>query len=209
MTSKSTPLSIRIIYYLTQFVFWATLLGALLAVFFLGAGTLGLFKETTDTSLDIPLRLELEETGTMTAYGKTYQVEIQDAVGTFKFSGLPRRVTTVVMFGALGFLALIISVIWFFRKFIINVKQGLYFTERNIGYLKKMSYCLLGLWIYILIISNISAGFFMTTLEFDTVQFKGSKSESGPLLFGALFIWVLSHIFSKGVKLQQEQDLTI
>ena len=209
MKTKNNPLSIKIIYYLTQFIFWITILGTVLMLFFFTGNVTGMFSEDTETSLDIPVRIHVEETGTFTAYGQTYDVKIQDATGKFEFTGLPKQVYGLTLVSVVILLALLLAVIWYFRKFIINVYRGVYFDQSNISYLKKMAYSLFIMWCYLLVVSNVTAGFIMSTTEFDSVRFAGSKSDSSALLFSALFIWVLSHIFSKGMKLEQEQELTI
>ena len=209
MKSKNNPLSIKIIYYLTQFTFWVTILGAVLMLFFFTGNVTGLFSEDTETGLDVPVRLNVEETGTFTAYGKTYDVKIQDARGRFEFTGLPRKVYGFILVSVVILLAMLLAAIWYFRKFIINVYRGIYFDPSNISYLKRMAYSLFIIWCYLLVVSNISAGFIMSTTEFESISFAGTKSDSSAILFGALFIWVLSHIFSKGMQLEQEQELTI
>lgn len=209
MTTKKSPLSIKIIYYLTQFLFWMTLLAsAFLILFFIGHLS-GLLHGDTETALDLPVRMEFLETGSFTANGQQYEVTIKDATGTFEFNGLPKSVVAVTLLVTLGFIGLGLSEILFFRKFITNVYNGIYFTEENIGHLKKMAYILMAAWIYILLISALASGFAMSTLEFEHLRFTGIKSDSSGILFGALFLWVLSHIFSKGVQLQTEHELTV
>jgi len=210
MKSNTSPLSIKIIYYLTQFAYWMAMLGsAFVLLFFIGHLT-GLIHGDTDTALDIPVRVDLLESGTLEAYGQQYQVVLKDASGTFEFSGLPKPVVAMVLLLTLGLVALGITAIVFFRKFIKNVYRGFYFTAENIGYLKKMAYTLMAIWFYILVVSNVASGFAMSTMDFEHIKFTGIKTDnSSSVLFAALFLWVLSHIFSQGLQLKTENELTV
>lgn len=209
MKPNKSPLSIKIIYYLTQFAFWSAMLGsAFILLFFVGHLT-GVLHDDTETALDIPVRFDLLETGTLEAYGQQYQVVLKDASGTFEFNGLPKPVIAVVLLLTLGLIALGVTEIVFFRKFIKNVYQGFYFTAENIGYLKKMAYTLMGIWLYILIVSNVASGFAMSTMDFEHIKFTGIRTDSSSVLFAALFLWVLSHIFSQGLQLKTENELTV
>lgn len=209
MDSKSTPLSIKVIYYITQIAFWCTVAGGAIIIVIIMTNLMGGSIGGSETSVSIPIKLNIEETGVMQLDGQDYNVNIFDASGTFKFDQLPPQVLGFMMPFGLGLIVLVLLAIWFFRKLIINVRNGDYFNTKNISYLKYMAYSLMGLWAFILVVSNIFAGFVINTIEFDSVSFSGIKSESSHLLFGALFLWVLSHIFSTGVKLQKEQELTI
>ena len=46
-------------------------------------------------------------------------------------------------------------------------------------------------------------------LEFETVVFDGIREDKSVMLVAALLLWVLAHIFIKGVEIKEDQELTI
>jgi hypothetical protein len=46
-------------------------------------------------------------------------------------------------------------------------------------------------------------------VEFDTITINYQLSDNSGLLIGALILWVLAHVFMKGVEMRKEQALTI
>ncbi len=102
--------------------------------------------------------------------------------------------------------------LWIFRTFIKNVKKGKIFSIKNISLLKRISYVLLGSWLVHLVYAQFILYFITRHFKFTHVQMitdsYGLNSYAG-ILWIALFIWVLAHIFITGLKLQQEKDLTV
>ncbi len=46
-------------------------------------------------------------------------------------------------------------------------------------------------------------------LNFENIRITDEIPDYSGILFAALLLWVLAHIFETGLKLQQEKDLTI
>ena len=89
------------------------------------------------------------------------------------------------------------------------MKKHLIFTEDNIQHLKNVAYAILGLWIFIIVYMRIMYQSVAKHVEFEHVEILNDFPNFVGLLMVALFIWVLSHIFMTGVKLQEEQNLTV
>ena len=94
-------------------------------------------------------------------------------------------------------------VFFIFRKLIRNVKRGNPFTTDNIKLLKKFS-------IGILVIGIVGITRTLTEQLFSTFQ-------DAPIFYYkyswyliiAIIVWSLTHVFSIGLNLQKEKDLTI
>jgi hypothetical protein len=46
-------------------------------------------------------------------------------------------------------------------------------------------------------------------IRFEHLEISSNMNSYGFLLIAALFLWVLSHVFLTGVKLQDDQNLTV
>ena len=93
-----------------------------------------------------------------------------------------------------------------FWPFIKNVKEGKIFTLGNIALLKRIAYILLGLWIFTILYMRIACYYISNRLEFEHVRITDEFSNYKWLLFSALFLWEMAHIFMTGARLQEEKD---
>lgn len=71
-------------------------------------------------------------------------------------------------------------------------------------------------WLYAVVAVLITAlatalmfDLFSGDLQFDTIEIISDVQTFPAILLGALFIWVLSHIFMKGCELQDETNFTV
>lgn len=103
----------------------------------------------------------------------------------------------------------IILITHFFSKFMSLIYNGKYFEIETIKFLKWISYLLLFIFlvgIFSEFLISIDSSFndsFSSNLNFQA----DNISLSLPIF--ALILWVLSHIFSQGVKMKKLNDLTI
>ncbi|MAJ05363.1 MAG: hypothetical protein CL827_00685 [Crocinitomicaceae bacterium] len=103
----------------------------------------------------------------------------------------------------------IILITHFFSKFMNLVYNGKYFEIETIKFLKWISYLLLSIYlvgIFSEFLISIDSNFndsLSSNLNFQA----DNISLSLPIF--ALILWVLSHIFSQGVKMKKLNDLTI
>ena len=104
---------------------------------------------------------------------------------------------------------MIIFLFYTFRKFIKNVKQGFVFTFDNIHLLKKLSYGIAGFWLFAIAYMQIMYYYVARKIAIENVEVTSEFSNFSGILFLAIFIWVLAHIFETGLKLKEENELTI
>ena len=103
----------------------------------------------------------------------------------------------------------IILIAHFFSKFMSLIYNGKYFEIETIKFLKWISYMLLFIFLvgifseFLITIDSSFKDSLSSNLNFQT----DNISLSLPVF--ALILWVLSHIFSQGVKMKKLSDLTI
>lgn len=203
------PLSIRIIYWLTSFVFWLMLLLGV-AVFIANIVLLtDMFTENIQLRIQMPVPIEVVENGTLHVMNSDLTVRIEDAYGKLYLVDTPIFITRVVARIIFVMLMLALYMTWRAKQFITNVKNGLVFEKDNISNLKQIAYGLAGLWILSRIYMVIIYQFFIKYLEFDTITVGGELISNNGMLWAAMLLWALGHIFIKGNEMKQEQALTI
>lgn len=209
MKTHKTPLSINILYWLSNFFL------VMLSLVFLLAIGLNIFIYTgafdNNPAIDIPFPVEIDfkETGDLLVNNQELEVELIDAKVRLKILNPPDNI-----FKAMGFImiyGIVFSVLLvvIFRKFIKNVKAGIIFTVENINLLKFLSYGLVALWVFQAILMRVFYFFMAIQLEFKDTSLRVDFTQYSSALIIALVIWVLAHIFLRGVRLQEEKDLTI
>lgn len=208
METKKTPQSVKIIYWITQFLFWLFSVSAIIAVFF---GIALIFNLLDDVNLNIglPVEAQVVESGLFQIGSESSSVQLKEMIGKLEFERVPSFLKR--LYGLFMIIALCITFYLFltFRKFIIHVYQGLYFDRKNIMLLKRIAYGLLGLWIFIVFYAYFQYFFLVKNLQFESVTFNGKVETYPAILICALIVWVLSHVFQKGVEIENENELTI
>ncbi|MFC1731020.1 hypothetical protein ACFL6I_11865, partial [candidate division KSB1 bacterium] len=86
---------------------------------------------------------------------------------------------------------------------------GKYFEIENIRHLKYLSIWIIGLWLSIKIYLSIFYYLVKSNIEYNGITIADQVQEHNYLLIIALFIWVLSHIFKKGIELEDTQKYTV
>lgn len=209
MKTSKTPLSINVIYWITQFVFWMFIIISGAAFIFNIVLYTDFFGNDLQLHTRFPVKVDILETGSLYLNGRNIKVELVEGVTQIHFFNTPlflaRWIGTALMLACF----LILYTSFSFRKFISNVRKQIIFVESNIQHLKNMAYALLALWFFIIVYMRIMFQVIGSKLEFEHVAFTDDYPNFAGILMAALFIWVLSHIFMHGVKLQSEQDLTV
>lgn len=204
-----TPISINIIYWLMNIVFVLFIIICAVSLVFNVLVYTDFFGTDMQLHTRFPVKVDFLETGVL-HYGKMdVKVELVDATSQIHFFNTPsfltRKIAPIILYVMLlGF-----YMTWIFRRFIINVKKGEIFNVKNISLLKNLSYALLVLWISTIIYMRIIYYYIVVPLEFDSIRVSDDFDNYPGILFLALFIWIISHIFVTGVRLQQDKDLTI
>lgn len=202
------PISVKIIYWMTNVIFWIYAIASLFAIFFAGALIIGLLNKT-QLHVGMPIAMDLSEIGLLEYNGQSVDVEFVEMYGKIHFIDAPSEVTRV--FGIFMLLALTLGLYIFmtFKKFITNVYHGEYFDRSNILLLKRISYALIAGWLFAVFYAMFQKFYFLKHLTFESIHVSGEYQTFNGVLIAALLLWVLSHIFQKGVELERENKLTI
>ena len=209
MKAQKAPLSIRIMLWLTNISVVLLMLIAAASILFnilLYTGSLG---DNLQLHTQFPVKVDFMEEGTLDMNNDTIKVMFVEATTKIHFIDTPVFIANKV--------AIILSIITFgilyimllFRKFIKNVKNGLTFNISNIKILKKISYSIVFFWIFTEIYMHLYYYYIATRVEFENVKISTDINNYSGILFLALAIWILAHIFIKGLEIKEENDLTI
>jgi hypothetical protein len=210
METIKKPLSIKVIYWITNITFWIYVAVTLLAFILV---TVLLFSEldTLQLHVGIPVKVNVIEEGSLdlNMLSSFANVKLVEMTGKVHFVDTPPEVGRVYSVIIFSLVILILYIFIILKRFIGNVYNGLYFDMRNISLLKRISYALVIIWIYLVFYAYFQYYFLVINMNLDTVEFTGDVQTYPVILLVALIIWVLSHIFMKGCELQEEHNSTI
>lgn len=209
MKTSKTPLSINVIYWITQIVFGLILVVCAGAIVFNVLLFTDFFGNDLQLHTRFPVKVNILEEGYLYLNNTNIKVELVEAVTQIHFFNTPMFLARWIGTALMLTIFFIMYIMFSFRRFIINVKKHLIFTEDNIQHLKNIAYAILGLWIFTIVYMRIMYQSVAKHVEFKHVEILNDYPNFAGLLMAALFIWVLSHIFMTGVKLQEEQNLTV
>lgn len=209
MEKQKTPLSFHVIYWVMNIVtglFAFVCLAAIVLYVMLWTGFLG---ENLQLHIDMPGQFSFSNAGTMEYEGGRVEVELVEATARLHFANTPLSIARKFILIMMGVCALMMYIIWTFRQFVANVRASKVFTISNILSLQNISYAILGLWVYTIVFRRVAYYYITARLDFENVEVMSDFNSYPWMLMAALFLWVLSHILIKGLKLREEQDLTI
>ena len=209
MKSGKKPLSIKIIYWLTQIAFWLVVLVFFAAIAINVALQAELFGDDMQLHTVLPVQVNYTEKGTLHIDQTVQEVAFVEAIGKLHFINTNEYLAK--WFGVVLLVAIFILLYIFlmFKNFISNVYRGIIFERYNIRMLQKISYGLVGLWLFFKVYSWLFYYFLARHIEFEHLEITGDINSYGGILLAALLLWVLSHIFMRGVKLREKQELTV
>ena len=203
------PLSIRILYWLTNVIFWLMIVISI-AVFVVNLILLtDIFTEDIQLRVQMPVPIEVVEDGSVSLPNGELTVRVEEAYGKLHLVDTPIFITRIVARILFVMVMLGLYMLWRFRQFITNVKNGIVFEKENINNLKQIAYGLLALWITTMVYMEVVYRMFIKYLEFDTIIIGYERYEMNSTILAALGLWALAHILMKGVEMKQEQELTI
>jgi hypothetical protein len=209
MKKRKNPLSIVIIYWLTQIAFWLMVLvffGAIAGNIALQFGAIG-----NDLQIhgEMPVETSYTEKGYFEIMGVTQEVAYVEATGKLHFIDTNSKLAKWFGYLLMGVVSITLYIFLNFKRFIGNVYRGFIFERFNIRMLKKMAYGLIIFWAFMIIYSRMFYYFIAREITFEHLEISSNMNSYGFLLVAALFLWVLSHVFMTGVKLQDDQSLTV
>ena len=209
METLKTPLSIKILYWLSNVIMVLFVIICTATILFNILLYTDFFGNDLQLHTQFPVEVSFLETGNLELEKGNIKVELVDATSKIHFFNTPtylaKRFGLVIIFVmSLGF-----YLTWLLRKFLKNIKNGIIFEIKNLSILKQMAYGIFGLWLFTIIYSRIFYYYIAKNIVFENIEISEQLSSYPGMLMLAIFIWVLSHIFITGVKLQKEQNLTI
>ena len=200
-------LSIKIIYWITNLTFWLYSFIAVVMLFFAIALFFSFFNDL-QLNIGLPVSINFIEKGSLSISNTPIGVELVEMFGQVHFINTPVFIGKIYSIFLLGIIIFTFYISFTFKKFISNVYKGAYFEFQNIILLKNIAYALLGIWIFSIVYAYFQYYYIARNLQFENLVV-GDVKTSPEILLIALFIWVLSHIFQKGLELQEENNLTV
>lgn len=209
MKTNKTHFSIKLISGLSQVFFWFFAAVSSIFIVFILLNALSITPERVNIGFKFPTSFRVIEQGTLNSGETIYNVKVTKATGDIMILNAPRRYATTLSLTILPVLAAFLYMLWLFKCFTKNVRQGNTFKPVNIRHLKIIAYLIAGTWLYFQTIASIFSYFMVSNLSFNSLRFEPTYGFSGGMLLFALFIWVLSHIFQKGAEIEEENLLTV
>ncbi len=208
MMNHTKPTSLKIIYWVTNIIFWIISAISVLGVIL----SLGLIFELfppIQLHVGIPVQMEVLEIGKLEVKNISADVQFVEMTGKVHIMDTPKEIGKIYGFFIIIILLLFYYMMMTFRTFINNVYKGMYFDRKNIMLLKRIAYGLIGVWIFTVSYAYFQYYYLVKNMTFESIKSMGEVQTFGNILSVALFVWVLSHIFQKGVELKNENELTI
>lgn len=209
MKETKTPLSIKLIYWLTNFAFWMmTAIVIIILIANIMYVTVG-YDHNLPVQISMPIPVDVNEIGTVNIGEDVFNVQIVDAYGKMKFIDAPSIIMrwfvhVVLLTGLMGWF-----VIWRLKEFTYNIRNGKIFDLVNINKLKQVAYGLLALYITSRIYMGVLSIQFQNNLEMSSISLGSKLYDTDSIIIASVVLWALAHIFMKGVEMKQEQELTI
>jgi hypothetical protein len=225
------PRGIKLLYSISNFLFGLSILLSAILISVLIWGTFGndigarvdvssgeLFinhsidVDSDNVSEESKRILENDQSGFSLSLG-TEPVDLYNERKYLDFHTLSISARLAILFFTFTLLLLTVSSVYYFRRFMKSINRGDYFVLNTMKSLKFISYNLLAIWIVgvlqsVLLSSTLTAneegcqiGGFSFSIVIDGSSFS--------LLFLGLAFWVLSQIFLQGVRINDENKLTI
>ena len=208
MEELKKPRSIKVIYWMTKITFW---IFAAMSVLLFALATVLLFEVIDETQLHIgvPIGINVLEQGEAVINHQVLKVEFKEMYGKLHFIDCPAFIGKTYSYFIFIITSVSLYIFITFKNFITNVYQGQYFERKNILLLKRIAYALLGVWLFTVFYGYFQYFYLVQNLEFTSITITDKVETYPVILLVALFTWVLSHVFIKGVELKNENELTI
>lgn len=210
MKSINQPLSIKVIFWITNIFFWLFSIAAIIASVFAFLIISGLIHDI-ELSIGVPVAVDILEKGTLDlSFMPNYvDIEFKEMYGQLHIVNTPIEIARIY---GVFMLLMIVFTFYIFRElrlFVLNIYRGKYFDFQTISRLKRISYGIVVIWIFTAFYAWFQYFFLIRNADFSGLNLTSNVETYPGLLFVAVFIWALSHIFSKGLQLQEENKLTI
>lgn len=209
MEKVKTPVSIRIIFIANEVIFWLFNIAALAAVVLAFLVFINHFGDDLQLQVRLPVAFNADIDGVLIRDNSSVNVRLVDAYGEIQFIDTPLQIARAFMIPLLFAIGAMYFMLFIFRKFIRSVNRGLIFEAKNISRLRILALSLLAFWFFWVIYDILVMAFIARDLHFGTIEMLNKTQSHAVLLIFALVLWALSHIFLRGLKLEEETSLTI
>ena len=145
---KKAPVSVRIVNFLTQIVFWwiviLTVAVFVVNVLLLTGSSLG---DNFQLRIQLPVTFSVNEVGSVDLFGEPNDISLESATSQVRIVDTPRKLSAMLARVVFLVLLLALFIIWKFKSFIFQIKNGQIFMKENIRNLKHIAFGFLGLWV--------------------------------------------------------------
>lgn len=209
MKNLKKHLSIKVIYWFTQIVFWMFVVVFFASIAISFAMFTGLLGDDLQLHTGLPVEVNYTETGVLDIGVYKQEVEFVEGIGTIHYINTSPEIAKWFAGVLLGVVSISLYIFIMIKRFVGNVYHGYVFERFNIRMLKNIAYGLVVFWAFINIYIRVYYYTVAKNLKFEHLEITGQFNSYTVILIIALFLWVLSHIFMMGVRLQDEQQLTV
>lgn len=209
MSSRKVSTSILLIHLVTNVIFWIiTFFIVILLIIAFGLIS-NLYAQNITVYINIPQLIDYTESATLSLGNISTDIIIQAKAAKIGFNNAPYIINIIIGIILIIGSALFFNLITLFKRFTTNVKDGIIFEKQNAQLLKKISVGMFYIWLFSFIGSITTYFLILKNITPYSIGFSFGFYSFYNWLLASLFFWVLSQIFSQGIKLQEESSLTI
>ena len=219
-SKTDSPMSIKLMYQISKLACFFTIIFA---------SIISLTLLTGAFSIDLPVTSYLNsETSTVEAVLRNQRMTNEDTYSNNKkdqalnlkekiyykhaiLKQLPPVKKTIIVISSLYILYALTLCVFYFKKFMKKINDGHYFNRDTIKNIRHISYLLFSVWLIKLLSSTL-----LNFISFDLIHMNpmsefhiANNFPSMAILLSAMIFWILSHVFLHGVRLEEENELTI
>ena len=219
-SKTDSPMSIKLMYQISKSACFLTIIFA---------SIISLTLLTGAFSIDLPVTSYLNsETSTVEAVLRNQRMTNEDTYSNNKkdqalnlkekiyykhaiLKQLPPVKKTIIVISSLYILYALTLCVFYFKKFMNKINDGHYFNRDTIKNIRHISYLLFSVWLIKLLSSTL-----LNFISFDLIHMNpmsefhiANNFPSMAILLSAMIFWILSHVFLHGVRLEEENELTI
>jgi hypothetical protein len=210
MKNRKSPLSIKLIHWITSLsvIFFGLMI--VLVLSFQIARFAGTNIGSPFLSFEMPVIVGGEK-GVFHYKGRDVEIGFFDGKGkmALNMKDAPKELIDITSWSLLLIVLVAFYISWRFMKFTRNVKKAVIFEKSNIDNIRHVAYGLIIGWLVTVLYEWVLYNFIKDKVEFQQLKIIDDFEYNGGILLMALFIWVLSHIFIKGLEMKEEIDLTV
>lgn len=209
---KKNISSIRLLYLLTQVAFWFTaFVGSIVVVLAIQGALANKPILPSELGDRFSYNFSFFESDIQSVQlTEEHNLMSNSSLSEQKLNEIPNYLKWIMWLNPVIMVGLIFAMIYYFRRLVIQVYKGEYFDIKCIQSLKTLSLILVVGWVYDLIIASVIRTSLQAYLQSSETHLSIKiGTPSMYMLIAALFIWSLSIVFQEGLRLKEENELTV